>query len=102
MSIDQSSDPSRRQQSRVSLAAEVQLRRAGVHSFQVRVFDLSPTGCKVEFVERPIVNEHLWVKLGRLEALGATVRWVTGMVGGLEFDRAIHAAVFANLLQQLE
>ena len=79
----------------------MQLRRAGVHSFRVRVFDLSPTGCKVEFVERPIVNEHVWIKLGPIEPLGATVRWVEGMTGGLEFDRAIHCAVFDNLLKQL-
>jgi hypothetical protein len=61
------------------------------------LFDASPEGCKLEFVERPSVGERLWVKFDGLEAVEATVRWVAGHVGGLEFCRPLHAAVFDRL-----
>jgi hypothetical protein len=44
---------------RLDIAAEVGVRRAGAHSYRVRVFDASPEGCKIEFVERPAIGEHI-------------------------------------------
>ena len=82
---------------RVVLAAEVGVRRAGLRPFRVRVFDASPRGCKIEFVERPAIGERVWVKFDGLESVEATVRWVAGHVGGVEFERALHAAVFHRL-----
>src|SRR5438874_531353 len=51
-----------RKEERVELAAELSLRRFGRANYKARLFDLAPTGCKVEFVERPLVDELLWVK----------------------------------------
>ena len=45
--------PRERKSNRVSLQAEVKLRRSGHHHFLVNVHDISPEGCKLEFVERP-------------------------------------------------
>jgi hypothetical protein len=82
---------------RVSLDAEVGIRRSGMHPFRVRVFDASPVGCKIEFIERPAVAERVWVKFDGLEALEGTVRWVDGHIGGVRFATPLHKAVFDRL-----
>jgi hypothetical protein len=51
-----------RRSDRVSLSADVTLRRRGMTSFRVTVSDVSPEGCKVALVERPSVDEHVLVK----------------------------------------
>jgi hypothetical protein len=79
------------------LHAEVGIRRAGLHPFRVRVFDASPEGCKIEFVERPAVGERVWVKFDGLEAIEGTVRWIEGHFGGVQFTRPLHESVFQRL-----
>lgn len=93
--------PRTRRADRVRLAAEVILRRSGENNYRVHVYDISPEGCKVEFVQRPSLDETLWVKFEGLEALAASVCWTRGPIAGLEFARPIHPAVFAMLLQRL-
>jgi PilZ domain len=90
-----------RQHVRIELPAELSLRRLGRDHYQTRLFDLTPTGCKVEFVERPRVDERLWVKFAGLDSIEADVRWVDGFFGGLEFVRPIYPAVFDILLVRL-
>jgi len=87
-----------RRTERVYYATEVSVRRAGTRSFRVGAFDLSPRGCKIEFVERPAVGERIWVKFDGLEALQCSVRWTAGHIGGVEFDRPLHQAVFERLV----
>jgi PilZ domain len=82
---------------RLGFAAEVGVRRTGVRSFRVRIFDASPEGCKIEFVERPAIGERVWVKFDNLEALEGTVRWVDGHTGGVQFEHPLHEAVFERL-----
>jgi hypothetical protein len=88
-----------RRSDRVALFAEVGVRRAGLHGFRVRVFDASPSGCKIEFVERPSVGERVWIKFDGLEALEAIVRWVDGHYGGVEFQRALYPSVFERIVR---
>ena len=90
-----------RRAARVKLNAEVVLRRPGGHNFRVRVFDLSPHGCKLEFVERPNLDERIWVKIDGLDALEGLVCWSEGFVAGVDFLRPIHAAVFDHVLRRL-
>ena len=73
------------------------MRRAGKLNFRVRVYDVSPQGCKAEFVERPELDEQLWIKFDGLEALEAQVCWIVGAKVGLKFVRPIHEAVFGAL-----
>ena len=87
-----------RSAARAEFAADVGIRRRSGRCFRVRIFDLSPQGCKTEFVERPEVGERVWVKFDDLHAVEATVRWVVGHVGGLKFERPIHPAVFNRLI----
>ena len=77
------------------------LRRPGQHSYRVKVFDVSLHGCKGEFVERPKLDEHVWVKFEGLEALEAVVCWIRGFEVGLEFENPIHPAVFDMLVSKL-
>jgi PilZ domain len=86
---------------RVSVEGEVMMRRAGRLNFQVHIYDLSPDGCKAEFVERPELNEQLWIKFDRLEAIEAKVCWIVGVKAGLRFARSIHPAVFDLLVRRL-
>src|SRR5690348_16256033 len=83
---------------RTALVAEARLRRAGRRQYVAHVSDLTPRGCRIEFIERPKQGETLWLKFGGLDSIEAAVRWVDGFHGGLEFLRPIHAAVFELLL----
>lgn len=87
---------------RASLTAEVSLRRLGKLNYRVRVFDISPEGCKVELVDKPRLEEHVLVKFEGLEALESEVCWLEGMTAGLRFEKPIHPAVFALLLERLK
>jgi len=79
---------------------DVVLRRAGQNNYGTTIFDLSPQACKVEFVDRPRLDELVWVKFDGLEALDAYVCWVEGFNAGLEFQRPIHPAVFEMLVKR--
>ena len=91
-----------RRSERVSLSAEVLLRRPGQSPYHIRVTDLSPEGCKVDLIQRPSEGEHMLLKCEGLEALEAEVCWVEGFCAGLEFDKPIHPAVFDLLLDRLK
>ena len=80
------------------ITAEVSVRRSGVHAFRVNAFNVSPEGCKIEFIEKPMPGERVWVKFDGLEALVAKVRWLDDHIGGVEFERPLHEAVFQRLI----
>lgn len=94
-------DKTPRENERVSLEARVSLRRAGRKNFFVHTTDLSASGCKVEFVDRPSVGERHFIKFDGLDALEAEVRWVKGFSAGVEFVRPIYPPVFELLLMRL-
>jgi hypothetical protein len=91
-----------RQHDRLGLSGNVWVRRPGRSSYQLRMFDLTRTGCRVEFVERPKEGETVWAKFESLDAVQAVVRWLDGFYGGIEFVRPIHPSVFALLLRRLQ
>jgi hypothetical protein len=90
-----------RKADRVAVNAEVALRRSAQLNYRVRAFDASPYGCKLEFVERPELEERVWVKFEGLDALEGLVVWVGGFVAGVEFVQPMHPAVFDALVQRL-
>lgn len=87
----------RRGPDRRPFTTEAGIRRSGGRAFRVRIFDLSPSGCKIEFVERPSIGERVWVKFDGLEAIEGTVRWVAGHIGGVQFTRPLHDGIFQRL-----
>lgn len=90
-----------RKYERLELTATVGLRRPGRQHYQTTIANLTPSGCRAEFVERPKEGEIIWTKLNGLEALEGRVRWVDGFKGGIEFTREIYPAVFDLLLTRL-
>ena len=94
-----SQDP--RRSARVGLSAEITLRRAGQRSYHVKILDISCHGCKADFVERPALDERVWVKFEGLGSLEAIVCWVRDLEVGLEFENRIDPAVFALLVSRL-
>lgn len=86
---------------REPVSADVQLRRAGKFAYEVAAFDISPYGCKVEFVDRPAVDERVWIKLPGLEAMEGQVCWIDAPHVGVSFVHTIHPAVFDLLLAKL-
>ena len=51
----------------------------------VNVHDISPEGCRLEFVERPRLDETVWVKFEGLDAIESSVCWFRGSDVGVEF-----------------
>jgi hypothetical protein len=90
-----------RKAERVALDAEVLVRRTSGNSYRVRVFDLSPHGCKVEFIERPTTDERIWIKIPGLDGLEGMVRWTEGFIVGVDFTRPLHPAVFDHVVNRL-
>jgi hypothetical protein len=90
-----------RKAERVSVSGEVSLRRSGQHNYRVHAYDLSPLGCKIEFVERPELDERVWVKFDGLDAVEGMVCWIEGFVVGIEFVRPVYPAVFDALVARL-
>jgi hypothetical protein len=99
--ISESASKKPRRHERVSVEGEVTMRRSGKVSFRVHIYDLSPEGCKAEFVERPELDEQLWIKFDGLEALEARVRWLSGAKAGVRFSRPLHPAVFDLIVSRL-
>ena len=93
--------PEFRQQERLRVQGEVTMRRAGKLAYRVHIYDLSPDGCRAEFVDRPAFAEHLWIKFDGMEALEANVRWIGGARAGFRFVRPIHPAVFDMLAAKI-
>ncbi len=93
--------PTERRSERVALDAIVSLRRPGQLNYRVRIFDVSLHGCRVEFVERPRLEERLWVKFDGLQLLEAEVCWIEGFAAGVNFVQPIHPAVFDRLVSTM-
>jgi hypothetical protein len=91
-----------RQHERASLDAQVLLRRSGRNNYHVQTLDLSPSGCRINFVDRPTMGERHWIKFEGMEALEGEVRWVDGFCAGLGFVRPIYPAVFELLLARIK
>jgi hypothetical protein len=99
---DASYSQRQRRSARVSLRAEVQLRRSGQHHYMVNAFDVSPEGCKLEFVERPRLDETVWVKFDGYDAIESSVCWIEGHSVGIEFARPIYPSVFEMMVARLK
>jgi hypothetical protein len=90
-----------RRADRRALVAEALIRRAGKAPYRTQAVDFSPLGCKCEFIDRPEINERVWIKFSGLESLEATTAWVEGATAGFRFSRPIHSAVYDMLCDRL-
>ena len=90
-----------RRSDRVAVNAEVALRRSSQLNYRVHAYDVSPHGCRLEFVERPELDERVWVKFEGLSAIEGLVCWIDGFLVGIEFVQPIYPAVFDALVPRL-
>lgn len=90
-----------RRSERIAVSADVALRKPGQPNYRVRVFDASPQGCKLEYIERPQEGDRLWVKFEGLETLEAEVCWIEDFVMGINFAKSLHPAVFDLLVSRM-
>ena len=86
---------------RVPVSASVSARRQGKLNHKVSVLDASPGGCKIEFIDCPMIGDRVWIKFDGLESMEAQVRWIDGASAGLQFARPIHPAVFELLVHRM-
>lgn len=90
-----------RRSERVPITADAMMRRLGRTNYSVRVSDLSPHGCKVEFVDQPELDEKVLIKFDGLEIIQAEICWLEDHWVGLRFEKAMHPAVFDLLVERL-
>jgi hypothetical protein len=93
--------PVPRRHDRIDIEADATMRRAGKLGFRVRLFDVSPAGCKTEFIDRPDLGDQVRLKFDGMDSLEGTICWVAGSKAGVRFERPIHDAVFALLVERL-
>jgi hypothetical protein len=91
---------SSRNSQRCDVTAEVTLRRTGKPIYRVRALDISTTGCRLDVVDRPEIDERVWIRFDGLQAIESTVCWVAGFKVGLRYAHPIHNAVFDRLLDR--
>lgn len=101
-SSEQSHEPvqAQRESERIPVTLGARMKRFGRGGYEVPVSDVSGTGCKVEFADRPDVGETVSIKFDGLDSLEATVRWVAGRNCGLDFVNPIHPAILDMLLHR--
>lgn len=86
---------------RCSVEAEANLRRPGKPTYRVKVCDLSPGGCKLEFVDRPSLDEVVWLKFDGIDSFEASVCWVKGTSAGVQFRKEMYKPIFEHLVSRL-
>lgn len=85
---------------RVSVDLSAKMKRFGRGCCVVPISDVSVTGCKVEFADRPQVGESVFIRFDGLDSIEATVCWVGDRDCGLDFVCPIHPAILELLLQR--
>ncbi|SRR5260221_12195568 len=91
----------RRSCDRVGVSSAIVVRPIGGFNHQVRVDNVSASGCRVELIEEIELGEPLIARFPQLEPLVGAVRWKYGATAGLEFTRRMHPAVLDALVTRL-
>lgn len=87
---------------RLQVNTQALLRRAGRVAFPVKVLDMTASGCRCEFVDRPGIYERVWIKLNGLASIEATVCWIEQSMVGLSYKHPLHPAVFDMIATQAQ
>ena len=91
-----------RQADRLDISAVATLRRFRRPAYRVTMLDVTRYGCRTEFIERPKIYEHVWIKFDGLDSMESVVCWVEESSLGLMYVNPIHPAVFDMLLGWLQ
>ena len=89
-----------RKSQRIDVEVSAALRQRGASGVSVRVLDLSPEGFRASTHLELGKGSDVWLRLPGLEPLHATVAWSTGHFIGCAFERPLHPAVVAMIVQK--
>jgi len=90
----------RRNALRATVRISADLRRPGRTPFQVKVCDISLTGCQIETVARVNSGEQIWLTLPGIAPIEGIIRWVSHSGLGCQWVRPIYPAVFDHIRQR--
>lgn len=90
----------KRQHERVPLQLTATLRETGGSKYDIRVFDLSISGCRVEalFVVNP--GTRIWIRIPGMESIETVVVRQDRFILGCKFIRPLHPAIFDHLIKR--
>lgn len=87
-------DNQNRKAERVTLRADIDVRRPGDHRYKVNILDFSPEGCRIEIPIYVDEGDSIFISLPGLETIESKVRWKKDWEVGVEFLRPLYPAVF--------
>ena len=90
-----------RQEERVSIATQAQLRDRRSNKYTVRVIDLSITGFRAEAHYGLDEGTIVWLTLPGMQGLEAVVAWRRGQVIGCRFQNPLYRPVFDHIVRTL-
>ena len=87
---------------RLTVAGEIHMRKSGYSKMAVELIDISPTGCRMELVEKVAAGETIWVTLPGLQTIEARVAWCRDWIAGVSFGGTVHPAIIERIAAQLQ
>ena len=92
--------PAGRQAERLPVEFGAGLRQRGASGVSVQVMDLSTHGFRAATHLELCIGTDVWLRLPGLEPCHATVVWSEGHFLGCAFERPLHPAVLAMIVQK--
>lgn len=87
-----------RAEGRFALEVPVSTRQRGSHQMPATLHDLSCGGCRIgNACLARSAEDEIFIRIPGLESLPARVCWTDGSAAGLQFERALHPAVFQRI-----
>lgn len=90
----------RRTDERRNVAGAAQARKGNTRE-AVELRDLSCTGARIKALAPLRTGLSIWLQIGSLSAISATVVWTSKFEAGCEFTTPLHPAVFESLSNSL-
>lgn len=92
--------PRARNADRLPVSVRADLRQRGAGAVSVNILDLSTHGFRVDTHLKLETGTQIWLRLPGLEATPAHVAWIDGHCAGCAFDRPLHPAVLAMIVDR--
>lgn len=87
---------------RVSGDFHARMRQAGAKSIEVRVWDLSAGGFRVEWPHKMQRGDRVWLMVSGTTSLAALVAWTEEFVIGCKFEERVHGAVLNTIVTRAQ
>ena len=92
----------RREKERYNISVMGNVRTNLEASIQAEITDLSENGCACTVGTQSLKrNDHASLRIGDLDPINATIRWVNDRQVGIEFYRPVYGPVFDHLREMI-